>query len=123
MFSGWDGTIYVNEEVRDRGVNPGRAAIAAVMITGALFVLAQTGMQGVPPPARLQQNSAAGLVYIGTVLDGSDGGRAAAIALALSVVAATGAGILLTARILTGWHPAASFRPSWGTFPAGSAHR
>jgi amino acid transporter len=102
MYSGWDGTVYVNEEVRHRSRNPGRAAIAAVAITGALFVLAQTGMQGVVPPAKLQQNSAAGLVYIGTVLGGSSGGRAAAIALALSVVAATGAGILLTARILYG---------------------
>ena len=102
MYSGWDGTVYVNEEVRHRSRNPGKAAIAAVVITGALFVLAQTGMQGVVPPAKLQQNSAAGLVYIGTVLGGSSGGRAAAIALALSVIAATGAGILLTARILYG---------------------
>jgi hypothetical protein len=102
MYSGWDGTVYVNEEVRHRSRNPGRAAIAAVAITGALFVLAQTGMQGVVPPAKLQANSAAGLVYIGTVLGGSSGGRAAALALALSVVAATGAGILLTARILYG---------------------
>ena len=102
MYSGWDGTVYVNEEVRHRSRNPGRAAIAAVVITGALFVLAQTGMQGVVSPAKLQQNSASGLVYVGTVLGGSSGGRAAAIALALSVVAATGAGILLTARILYG---------------------
>ncbi len=102
MYSGWDGTVYVNEEVRHRSRNPGKAAIAAVVITGALFVLAQTGMQGVVSPAKLQQNSAAGLVYVGTVLGGSSGGRAAAIALALSVIAATGAGILLTARILYG---------------------
>jgi amino acid transporter len=102
MYSGWDGTIYVNEEVRHRSRNPGKAAIAAVVITGALFVLAQTGLQGVVPPAKLQQNSAAGLVYLGTVLGGSSGGRAATIALALSVIAATGAGILLTARILYG---------------------
>jgi amino acid transporter len=102
MYSGWDGTVYVNEEVRHCSRNPGRAAIAAVAITGALFVLAQTGMQGVISPARLQANSASGLVYVGTVLGGSSGGRAAAIALALSVVAATGAGILLTARILYG---------------------
>src|ERR1022692_4758173 len=30
MYPGWDGTIYVNEEVRHRRTNPGRAAIMAV---------------------------------------------------------------------------------------------
>ena len=37
MYSGWDGTVYVNEEVRHRSRNPGRAAIAAVAITGVLL--------------------------------------------------------------------------------------
>jgi amino acid transporter len=32
MYSGWDATIYVNEEVKHRRVNPGRAAIFAVVI-------------------------------------------------------------------------------------------
>jgi len=29
MYSGWDGTVYVNEEVRHRSRNPGRAAIVS----------------------------------------------------------------------------------------------
>src|SRR5262249_54199716 len=28
-YSGWDGTVYVNEEVRHRRTNPGRAAVIA----------------------------------------------------------------------------------------------
>ena len=102
MYSGWDGTLYVNEEVRHRRDNPGRAAMAAVVISAFLFILAQTGLQGVVSPARLQANSASALVYVSTVLGGNSLGKCAAIALALSVIAATGAGILLTARIVYG---------------------
>jgi amino acid transporter len=32
VYGGWDGTLYVNEEVRHRRVNPGRAAILAVAL-------------------------------------------------------------------------------------------
>jgi amino acid transporter len=102
MYSGWDGTLYVNEEVRHRRESPGKAAIGAVMISMLLFVLAQVGLQGVVSPASLQKNSASGLVYVATAAGGSPAGKAAALALALSVIAATGAGILLTARIVYG---------------------
>ncbi len=102
MYSGWDGTLYVNEEVRHRRENPGKAAMAAVIISAFLFILAQAGLQGVVSPARLQANSTSALVYVATVLGGSALGKCAATALALSVIAATGAGILLTARIVYG---------------------
>jgi amino acid transporter len=102
MYSGWDGTLYVNEEVRHRREKPGRAAMAAVIISAFLFILVHTGLQGVVSPARLQANSASVLVYVATVLGGGALGKCAAIELALSVIAATGAGILLTARIVYG---------------------
>jgi amino acid transporter len=102
MYSGWDGTLYANEEVKHRRENPGRAAMAAVIISAFLFILAQAGLQGVVSPARLQANSASALVYVATVLGGGALGKCAAIALALSVIAATAAGILLTARIIYG---------------------
>ncbi len=57
MYSGWDGTLYVNEEVRHRRENPGRAAMAAVLISAFLFILAQAGLQGVVSPAKLQANA------------------------------------------------------------------
>jgi amino acid transporter len=72
IYSGWEGTLYVSEEVKHRRVNPGRAAIAAVVILTALYVLVITGLQGVvPPPAALQAH-------------------------------ATGTSIVLTARIILG---------------------
>jgi amino acid transporter len=103
MYSGWDGTIYVNEEVRHRRKNPGRAAMLAVAIAGLLFVLAQVGFQGVASYGKLNANSTSVLVYIGRLLTGSSfGGEIFAFALALSVIAATGVGIVLSARIAYG---------------------
>jgi amino acid transporter len=102
MYTGWDGTLYVNEEVRHRRVNPGRAAITAVIIAAFIFILAQIGLQGVVGPKKLNAHGSSALTYVGTVLGGSWGGRALALALALSVIAATGTGIVLTARILYG---------------------
>ncbi len=103
MYSGWDGTLYVNEEVKHRRENPGRAALLAVAIAGVLFILAQVGLQGVASYNKLNANSTSVLVYIGDLLSGhSAGGQALAFALALSVIAATGVGIVLSARIAYG---------------------
>jgi amino acid transporter len=103
MFSGWDGTLYVNEEVKHRRENPGRAAMTAVAIAAVLFILAQIGLQGVVSFNKLNANSTSVLVYLGDTLTGhSYGGQIAALALALSVIAATGVGIVLSARIAYG---------------------
>jgi amino acid transporter len=75
----------------------------AVAIAGVLFVLAQVGLQGVTSYKNLNNNSTSPLVYIGDLLTGSShGGQVLAFALALSVIAATGVGILLSARIAYG---------------------
>jgi amino acid transporter len=105
MYSGWDGTLYVNEEVQQRRENPGRAAMLAVGIAAVLFVLAQIAFQGIAPYAKLNSCavSTSPLVYIGNLLTGSSvGGDVFAFALALSVIAATGVGIVLSARIAYG---------------------
>jgi amino acid transporter len=105
MYSGWDGSLYVNEEVQHRRQNPGRAAMLAVAIAGVLFVLAQIAFQGVAHYGTLNSPavSTSPLVYIGHLLTGSSvGGDVFALALALSVIAATGAGIVLSARITYG---------------------
>ncbi len=54
MFTGWDATVYVNEEVRHRRVNPGRAATLAVACLALIFTLATVGLQGTvrPPGSR-----------------------------------------------------------------------
>ena len=102
IYSGWDGTVYVNEEVKHRRTNPGRAAVLAVAILVVMYTLAQVGLQGVVSPAKLQANSASALVYTTTALGGSGWAKVMAFALALSVIAGTSAVIVLTARIIYG---------------------
>jgi amino acid transporter len=102
IYGGWDGTLYVNEEVKHRRTNPGRAAIFAVALLAIIYTLAQVGLQGVVSPAKLQAHSATALVYIAQALGGSGWAKAMALSIALSVIATTGTGIVLSARIVYG---------------------
>jgi amino acid transporter len=102
MFTGWDGTLYVNEEVTNRHRNPARAAIAAVIILGVIYTLCTVGLQGTVPAKALQDNSASALVYTAQAIGGPGWAKAMALALALSVIATTGTGIVLGARIVYG---------------------
>jgi amino acid transporter len=81
-------------------VNPGRAAILAVVILTGLYVLAIVGLQGAVSPARLQAHGSDALVYTAQAPAGPGWARVMALALALSVIAATGTSIVLTARII-----------------------
>ena len=101
-FSGWDGTVYVNEEVKHRRINPGRAAIIAVALLALIYTLAQVGLQGVVPAKNLQDNSASALVYVTQALGGSGWAKVMALCIALSSIASTGAGIVVGARITYG---------------------
>jgi amino acid transporter len=102
IYGGWDGTLYVNEEVKHRRTNPGRAAILAVALLAVIYTLAQVGLQGVVSPTKLQAHSATALVYIAQTLGGSGWAKAMALSIALSVIATTGTGIVLSARIVYG---------------------
>jgi amino acid transporter len=113
IYGGWDGTLYVNEEVRHRRVNPGRAAIIAVALLAVIYTLAQVGLQGVVSPAKLQAHSASALVYVAQALGGSGWAKVMAVSIALSVIATTGTGIVLTSRIVYGM---ASYRALPGLF-------
>jgi amino acid transporter len=101
-FSGWDGSVYVNEEVKRRHRNPGRAAITAVIFLTIIYTLTQVGLQGVVSPSKLQANSSSALVYVAQALGGSGWAKVMALSLALSVIATTGAGIVVGARIVYG---------------------
>jgi amino acid transporter len=102
VYGGWDGTLYVNEEVKHRRVNPGRAAIIAVALLAVIYTLAQVGLQGVVSPSKLQANSANALVYVAQALGGGFWAKMMALSIALSVIATTGTGIVLSARIAYG---------------------
>jgi amino acid transporter len=97
VYSLWDSTVYVNEEVKHRRENPGKAAVYAVALLTVLYTLAQVGLQGVVSPARLQANASTAMVYLAAALGGTGWAKLMALAIALSVTAATGT--VLTARI------------------------
>jgi amino acid transporter len=102
VIAGWDGTMYVNEETKHRRVNPGKAAIWAAALLAVLYTLIQVGLQGVVSPTALANNSTSALVYTVQSFGGAGWGRVMAVAIALSVIATTGVGIVLTARIIYG---------------------
>jgi amino acid transporter len=104
VYGGWDGTLYVNEEVKQRRVNPGRAAVIAVALLAVIYTLAQVGFQGVVSYHRLSaaSNNGTALVYVANALGGGFWAKAMALAIALSVIATTGTGIVLSARIVYG---------------------
>ena len=103
VYGGWDGTLYVNEEVKHRRTNPGRAAIIAVALLAVIYTLAQVGFQGVVSPAKLQANSASALVYVAQALGGGFWAKMMALSIALSVIATTGTGIVLSRGSSTAW--------------------
>jgi amino acid transporter len=102
MYTGWDATVYVNEETKRRTVNPGRAAIMAVLLLAIIFTIAEMGLQGVVSPAKLQHNSADALVYVAQAMGGGGWAKVMALALALSVIASTGTGIVVLGRMAYG---------------------
>jgi amino acid transporter len=104
VYGGWDGTLYVNEEVKHRRVNPGRAAILAVALLAIIYTLSQVGFQGVLSPSKLAAAAENGtaLVTVAEALGGGFWGKAMALSIALSVIATTGTGIVLGARIVYG---------------------
>jgi amino acid transporter len=102
IYSGWEGTLYVNEEVKHRRVNPGKAAVYAVVILTVIYCLVNLGLSGMVSPAKLQANSSTALIFVTQAQFGNTWAKVMALSLALSVVAATGTGILLTSRIVYG---------------------
>jgi amino acid transporter len=99
MYTGWDATFYVNEEVKHRRHNPGRAAIMAVALLAIIFTVSEMGMAGVVSPAKLQANASSALVYIAQVMGGSGWAKVMALSLAVSVIGSTGTGIVILARM------------------------
>jgi amino acid transporter len=94
----------VNEEVKHRRANPGRAAMLAVALLGLIYLISILGLQGVVNPATMSKYGTAGtaLTSVAQALGGTGWGRAMALSLALSGIATTGTGIVLTARIIYG---------------------
>jgi len=76
----------------------------AVLLLAVIYVLSQLGLQGAISPGKLATagNNGVALTAVAQALGGSGWAKVMALALALSVIATTGAGIVLTARLVYG---------------------
>ena len=103
MYTGWDGTLYVNEEVKHRrhqprpGRRPRRRLPDRHLRPGRRWACRASSRR-----RKLQAHSTSALVYVAQALGGSGWAKVMALGLALSVIATTGTGIVLTARIIYG---------------------
>jgi amino acid transporter len=102
MYTGWDATVYVNEETKHRRTNPGRSAVLAVAFLAIIYTFCEFGLQGVVSPSKLQANSSAPLIFIAQSLGGGGWSKVMALSLALSVIASTGTAIVIIARMAYG---------------------
>jgi amino acid transporter len=102
IYSGWDASVYVNEETRGRRVNPGRAVMLATALLAIIYILAQVGLQGVVKPAALQAHVTTAMIYAAQAIGGGTWAKIMALAIALSVIGATGTGIVIVSRLVYG---------------------
>jgi len=57
MYSGWDASIYVNEETTDRANNPGKAALASVVMLALVYSIVTFAFQSVLSPDEIQDRA------------------------------------------------------------------
>jgi len=65
MYSGWDAAIYVNEETTDRANNPGKAALASVVMLALVYSITIFAFQSVLSPGELQAHAGNALSAVG----------------------------------------------------------
>ena len=99
MFSGWDTSIYVNEETERSRVNPGRAVLISVATLTFMYAFFTFAYQGAVKRAELLAHGGNALFYIVQVLAGSAWAKVMIAAVLLSVVGATQTALVSGARI------------------------
>jgi amino acid transporter len=99
MFSGWDTSVYVNEETRRSRVNPGRAVVVGVVTLGIMYAFYTFAFQGGVTQKALAANGADALAYIVRSVAGSPWDKVMIVAVLLSIVGATQTALVAGARI------------------------
>jgi amino acid transporter len=101
MYSGWDAAIYVNEQTSDRTANPGRAALASVVMLAVVYAITIFAFQGVLAPAELQAHAGNALSALGGKLLNRPWDSVMALAVLTGTVASLQAAVVSAARM--GW--------------------
>jgi len=99
LFTGWDTSIYLNEETEKPEVNPGKAALWSVGILGVYYTLLVVTLQGAAPLAAIGEHQDSALIFIAHQLVGSPWDKVMALAIVLSILGTTQAFLVGAARI------------------------
>lgn len=99
MFSGWDTSIYVNEETSKSTVNPGRAVLVSVATLTFMYAFFTFAYQGAVKRGALLAHGDNALFYIVKQLAGSPWDKLMIAAVMLSIIGATQTALVSGARI------------------------
>ena len=99
MFSGWDTSMYVNEETQGSRVNPGRAVLISVATLTFMYAFFTFAYQGAIKRAALEAHGENALAYILKQIIGSPWDKVMIAAVLFSVVGATQTALVSGARI------------------------
>jgi amino acid transporter len=99
MFSGWDTSIYVNEETEGSRVNPGRAVLISVATLTFMYTFFTFAYQGAVKQGPLLAHGENALAYILKQLVGSPWDKVMIAAVLFSVIGATQTALVSGARI------------------------
>jgi amino acid transporter len=99
MYSGWDAAIYVNQETRNKETNPGRAAIASVVILLLVYCLITFAYQAVVSRSDLQSSAGNALAVIAHRLLPGSGSPVMSLAVLLGTVACLQVAVVSASRL------------------------
>jgi amino acid transporter len=99
MYSGWDAAIYVNEETKDKETNPGRAAIASVIILLFVYCLITFAYQGVVSRTDLQSSAGNSLAVIADRLLPGPSSLVLSLVVLLGTIACLQVAVVCSARL------------------------
>jgi len=99
MFSGWDTSIYVNEETDNSRVNPGRAVLVSVGTLTFMYAFFTFAYQGAVKRGALLAHGDNALFYIVKQLAGSPWDKLMIAAVMFSIIGATQTALVSGARI------------------------
>lgn len=99
MYSGWDAAIYVNEETTDRASNPGKAALASVVMLALVYSISIFAFQSVLEPAELQAHAGNALSAVGARLLPKPWDAVMALVVLAGTLASLQAAVVSAARV------------------------
>jgi amino acid transporter len=99
MYSGWDATMYVNEETKQKESNPGRAAITSVVILLIVYCLITFAYQGIVARSELQNSAGNALAVIAARLLPGPGSLLLSLVVLLGTVACLQVAVVSSSRL------------------------